>query len=64
MRKRVDFAKVDLGAAHNGRVTWRNVFQRPDKSRYIVDRGKHVTVIRISRSLAGLNYVTAGGGRA
>lgn len=51
-----DIAKVDLGAAHNGRVAWRHVFV-DTLGRYIIDKGKRVPVLHISRARAGIRYV-------
>jgi hypothetical protein len=49
---------VDLGAARNGRVALRKVFKRgAGRPAFIVERGKRVDVLRISRALAGINYV-------
>ena len=55
----VDYAKVDLGAAHNGRVRLRNVFSSPGGQRFIVDKGKRIPVRLISASRrAYIHYVT------
>jgi hypothetical protein len=45
----VKLALVDLGAAHNGRVVLRNIFQKPDGRLVIVDRGRHIPVICINK---------------
>ncbi len=62
MRLVVDVARVDLGAAHNGRVTVCRVYQTPNGTRYILDeKGHRFAVLLIDdHDGAHINYVVKG----
>lgn len=59
----VDIARVDLGPNHNGRVARRNVYEKPDGTRVIVDKGRHIPLMQIhpKPGKRGIGYVTKGG---
>jgi hypothetical protein len=44
----VDIARVDLGPDHNGRVARRNVYEKPDGTLVVVDKGKHIPLLCIN----------------
>lgn len=58
----VEIALVDLGANHNGRVVRRNIYEKADGRRIIVDRGRHIPVAcinsRAKRRSWDIAYVT------
>jgi hypothetical protein len=58
----VETARVDLGALHNGRVAYRNIYEKSDGTRFIVDKGKRVPVVRINAKAGwrDIAYVTKG----
>lgn len=65
MFHQVDFANVDLGAAHNGRIARRRVFADAAGRRFIVIKGKRTYLILIAQTRAGhgVGYVIAPRGK-
>jgi hypothetical protein len=63
-KKFIEFACVDLGAAHNGRIAQRCIFEQADGTRVIVDKGVSVPVLSVARKprKGELAYVTVGRG--
>jgi hypothetical protein len=56
----VDLARVDLGAAHNGRVKVRRVFADAHGQAFIVEKGRYLYLIQWNRRKgAHINYVIA-----